>query len=294
MTKKTLTVLLTMILTVTTATMTFARKNKTWNEKFEINVISREDGSGTRGAFIELTGVEQKNQKGKKIDMTTDEAIITNNTAVMIMGVNTNIYSIGYISMGSLNDKIKAININNIPPSAENVKNGTYKLSRPFNIVTTEKNNPTVQDFINFIMSREGQSIIEKNNYISVNPGKTFESKMPCGKIVIAGSSSVSPVMEKLKEEYQKINTNVQIDIQTNDSSTGIKAVSEGICDIGMSSRNLKISESDTGLSSLTIALDGIAVIVNNANPLTNLNIEDVKKIYTGEILVWKDIQNEN
>lgn len=291
MTKKILTFLLTTILVMTNATTAFARKGKTWNEKSEINVISREDGSGTRGAFIELTGVEQKNRKGEKVDMTTEEAIITNNTAVMIMGVNTNLYAIGYISLGSLNDNIKALNIDNVSASVENVKNGTYKFSRPFNIITKGENKPAVQDFINFIMSNEGQNVIEKNNYISVNQGKTFESNMSCEKIVIAGSSSVSPVIEKLKEEYQKINPNVQIDIQTNDSSTGIKAVTQGICDIGMSSRNLKVSESDSGLSSLTIALDGIAVIVNNANPLTNISIENIKKIYTGEILYWKDLK---
>lgn len=291
MTKKILTFLLTTILVMTNATTAFARKGKTWNEKSEINVISREDGSGTRGAFIELTGVEQKNRKGEKVDMTTEEAIITNNTAVMIMGVNTNLYAIGYISLGSLNDNIKALNIDNVSASVENVKNGTYKFSRPFNIITKGGNKPAVQDFINFIMSSEGQNVIEKNNYISVNQGKTFESNMSCEKIVIAGSSSVSPVIEKLKEEYQKINPNVQIDIQTNDSSTGIKAVTQGICDIGMSSRNLKVSESDSGLSSLTIALDGIAVIVNNANPLTNISIENIKKIYTGEILYWKDLK---
>ena len=291
MTKKILTFLLTTILVMTNAATAFARKGKTWNEKSEINVISREDGSGTRGAFIELTGVEQKNRKGEKVDMTTEEAIITNNTAVMIMGVNTNLYAIGYISLGSLNDNIKALNIDNVSASVENVKNGTYKFSRPFNIITKGENKPAVQDFINFIMSNEGQNVIEKNNYISVNQGKTFESNMSCEKIVIAGSSSVSPVIEKLKEEYQKINPNVQIDIQTNDSSTGIKAVTQGICDIGMSSRNLKVSESDSGLSSLTIALDGIAVIVNNANPLTNISIENIKKIYTGEILYWKDLK---
>lgn len=291
MTKKILTFLLTTILVMTNAATAFARKGKTWNEKSEINVISREDGSGTRGAFIELTGVEQKNRKGEKVDMTTEEAIITNNTAVMIMGVNTNLYAIGYISLGSLNDNIKALNIDNVSASVENVKNGTYKFSRPFNIITKGENKPAVQDFINFIMSNEGQNVIEKNNYISVNQGKTFESNMSYEKIVIAGSSSVSPVIEKLKEEYQKINPNVQIDIQTNDSSTGIKAVTQGICDIGMSSRNLKVSESDSGLSSLTIALDGIAVIVNNANPLTNISIENIKKIYTGEILYWKDLK---
>ena len=224
--------------------------------------------------------------------MTTEEASITNNTSVMITNVNTNNYAIGYISLGSLNNSVKAVNIENVPPTVQNVKNGTYKLSRPFNIAIKKNISIVTQDFINFIMSEEGQKIIEKNNYIPLT-AQSFVSQMPTGKIVIAGSSSVSPLMEKLKEAYLQINTNVQIDIQTNDSSTGIASVAQGICDIGMASRNLKDSESAKGLNSLTIALDGITVIVNNKNPQTNLNIEDVRKIYTGEILYWKDLENE-
>lgn len=290
-TKNFLTTLLTIVL-ISTNTTVFAAKKDTWKAKSEINVISREDGSGTRGAFVELTGIEQKNAKGQKVDMTTEEASITNNTSVMITNVNTNNYAIGYISLGSLNNSVKAVNIENVPPTVQNVKNGTYKLSRPFNIAIKKNISIVTQDFINFIMSEEGQKIIEKNNYIPLT-AQSFVSQMPTGKIVIAGSSSVSPLMEKLKEAYLQINTNVQIDIQTNDSSTGIASVAQGICDIGMASRNLKDSESAKGLNSLTIALDGITVIVNNKNPQTNLNIEDVRKIYTGEILYWKDLENE-
>ncbi len=289
--RKFLTILLVAVLALTTVSTATARKKNTWKPKSEINVMSREEGSGTRGAFVELTGVEQKNEKGQKVDMTTEEAGITNNTSVMITGVNTNTYAIGYISLGSLNDSVKALNIENVPATSQNVKNGTYKLSRPFNIAVKENISFAAQDFINFIMSAQGQAIIEKNNYIAVSQGQTFTSNMPAGKIVIAGSSSVSPVMEKLKEAYQEINVNVQIDIQTNDSSTGISVAAEGICDIGMASRNLKASELEKGLSPLTIALDGIAVIVNNVNPLNNLSIEDVRKIYTGEILYWKDLK---
>lgn len=290
-TKKILTTLLTIVL-ISTNTTVFAAKKDTWKAKSEINVISREDGSGTRGAFVELTGIEQKNAKGQKVDMTTEEASITNNTSVMITNVNTNNYAIGYISLGSLNNSVKAVNIENVPPTVQNVKNGTYKLSRPFNIAIKKNISIVTQDFINFIMSEEGQKIIEKNNYIPLT-AQSFVSQMPTGKIVIAGSSSVSPLMEKLKEAYLQINTNVQIDIQTNDSSTGIASVAQGICDIGMASRNLKDSEASKGLNSLTIALDGITVIVNNKNPQTNLNIEEVRKIYTGEILYWKDLENE-
>ena len=234
-TKKILTILLTAVLTLTAVSTVAARKKNSWNPKAEINVMSREEGSGTRGAFVELTGVEQKNEKGQKVDMTTEEAGITNNTSVMITGVNTNTYAIGYISLGSLNDSVKALNIENVQASAQNVKNGTYKLSRPFNIAVKENISFAAQDFINFIMSVQGQAIVEKNNYIAVNQGQTFKSNMPAGKIVIAGSSSVSPVMEKLKEAYLKINVNVQIDIQTHDSSTGIAAVAEGIRQFGAS-----------------------------------------------------------
>lgn len=291
--KKHLITLLTATLVSTNTMPVFAAKKDVWKSKSEINVISREDGSGTRGAFIELIGIEQKNAKGQKVDMTTEEASITNNTSVMITNVNTDKYAIGYISLGALNDSVKAVHIEKIPPTVQNVKNGTYKLSRPFNIAIGKNNNIVTQDFINFIMSEMGQKIIEKNNYIPVTANQSFISQMPAGKIVIAGSSSVSPLMEKLKEAYQQINVNVQIDIQTNDSSTGIASAAQGICDIAMASRNLKDSETAKGLSSLTIALDGITVIINNANPITNLNIEDVRKIYTGEILHWKDLENE-
>lgn len=292
-TKKLLITLLTVVLVSTNITTVFATKKTIWKAKSEINVISREDGSGTRGAFIELIGIEQKNARGQKVDMTTEEASITNNTSVMITNVNTDKYAIGYISLGALNDSVKAVHIEKIPPTVQNVKNGTYKLSRPFNIAIGKNNNIVTQDFINFIMSEMGQKIIENNNYIPVTANQSFISQMPAGKIVIAGSSSVSPLMEKLKEAYQQINVNVQIDIQTNDSSTGIASAAQGICDIAMASRNLKDSETAKGLSSLTIALDGIIVIINNANPITNLNIEDVRKIYTGEILHWKDLENE-
>ena len=291
--KKHLITLLTATLVSTNTMPVFAAKKDVWKSKSEINVISREDGSGTRGAFIELIGIEQKNAKGQKVDMTTEEASITNNTSVMITNVNTDKYAIGYISLGALNNSVKAVHIEKIPPTVQNVKNGTYKLSRPFNIAIGKNNNIVTQDFINFIMSEMGQKIIEKNNYIPVTANQSFISQMPAGKIVIAGSSSVSPLMEKLKEAYQQINVNVQIDIQTNDSSTGIASAAQGICDIAMASRNLKDSETAKGLSSLTIALDGITVIINNANPITNLNIEDVRKIYTGEILHWKDLENE-
>ena len=291
--KKHLITLLTATLVSTNTMPVFAAKKDVWKSKSEINVISREDGSGTRGAFIELIGIEQKNAKGQKVDMTTEEASITNNTSVMITNVNTDKYAIGYISLGALNDSVKAVHIEKIPPTVQNVKNGTYKLSRPFNIAIGKNSSIVTQDFINFIMSEEGQKIIENNNYIPVTANQSFISQMPAGKIVIAGSSSVSPLMEKLKETYQQINVNVQIDIQTNDSSTGIASAAQGICDIAMASRNLKDSETAKGLSSLTIALDGITVIINNANPITNLNIEDVRKIYTGEILHWKDLENE-
>lgn len=253
-----------------------------------ITVISREDGSGTRGAFIELFGVEEKNDAGEKVDNTTVTAEITNNTAVMMTSVAENKNAIGYISLGSLNDTVKALKIDGASPSVETVMDGSYPVSRPFNIVTTGKISDVAQDFIDFIMSADGQSVITEEGYVSVQEGEAFESNGAEGKIVVAGSSSVSPVMEVLKEAYLTVNTKAEIEIQTSDSTTGITAAIDGICDIGMASRELKDSES--AVDAQEIAKDGIAVIVNNGNTLDELTTETVKEIYTGGITAWGDL----
>lgn len=255
-----------------------------------IGVISREDGSGTRSAFIELFGIEQKNADGNKVDFTTDMASITDSTSVMMTTVSGDLYSIGYLSLGVLNDTVKAIQIDGVDATTENIKSGDYKIARPFNIATKEDVSETAQDFINFIMSADGQTVIEDNGYISVSDAEAYSASVDSGKIVVSGSSSVTPVMEKLKEAYLVKNPNVTIEIQQSDSSTGIMDTIDGTCDIGMLSRELKDSELEKGLISVTIAMDGIAVIVNNDSPVDGLNSEQVRSIFTGEATVWSDI----
>lgn len=255
-----------------------------------IGVISREDGSGTRSAFIELFGIEQKDADGNKVDFTTDMASITDSTSVMMTTVSGDLYSIGYLSLGVLNDTVKAIQIDGVDATTENIKSGDYKIARPFNIATKEDVSETARDFINFIMSADGQTVIEDNGYISVSDAEAYSASVDSGKIVVSGSSSVTPVMEKLKEAYLVKNPNVTIEIQQSDSSTGIMDTIDGTCDIGMLSRELKDSELEKGLISVTIAMDGIAVIVNNDSPVDGLNSEQVRSIFTGEATVWSDI----
>ena len=239
-----------------------------------ITVLSREDGSGTRGAFIELFGIEEKNEAGEKEDMTTVDATITNNTEVMMSTVAGNEYAIGYCSLGSLNDTVKAVKIDGAEATTENVSNGSYKVSRPFNIITKDSVSDVAQDFINYIMSADGQEVISNDGYISVAEGEAFTSTGASGKITIDGSSSVSPVMEKLVEAYKKVNPNAEIEQQTTDSTTGITSAIDGKCDIGMASRDLK--EEETGVKATKIALDGIAVIVNNDNPTDEISSDMV------------------
>ncbi len=256
----------------------------------EISVISREDGSGTRGAFIELFGVEQKDADGNKVDYTTEEAMITNSTSVMMTSVAGDEYAIGYISLGSLNDTVKAVAIDGAEASAENIKNDTYKIARPFNIATKGDASEVTQDFVNYILSSEGQKVVEESGYISTGEAEAFTGTNPSGKIVVAGSSSVTPVMEKLKEAYIAVNPNAEIEIQESDSTTGMTSAIEGICDIGMASRELKDSEIESGLTPVVIAMDGIAVVVNNESSVEELSSDDVKAIYTGEKTVWSDV----
>ena len=255
----------------------------------QIDVISREDGSGTRGAFVELTGVEQKID-GKKVDMTTEDAQITNNTAVMMTTVAGDTYAIGYISLGSLNDSVKAVKVAGVEATAENVKSGAYKVARPFNIAWKEDAmSDAGKDFIDYILSSEGQAIVNANGYVGSDDAAAYEAAGVTGKVVVAGSSSVSPVMEKLAEAYMAANTGVEIEIQTSDSTTGMTSAMEGACEIGMASRELKEAEA-AELESTAIAMDGIAVIVNNENPVENLSLEQIGAIYTGETTVWNEL----
>ena len=255
-----------------------------------ISVVSREEGSGTRGAFIELFGVEEKDASGNKTDKTTTEAVQIQSTSVMLTTVAGDKNAIGYVSLGSMNDTVKALKIDGAEASVDNIKSGSYKISRPFLIATKATQSDITKDFIQFILSDKGQSVVAKAGYIqNDNPG-TFTSKRPSGKVIVAGSSSVTPVMEKLKEAYLVENPSAQIEVQQSDSSTGMSAAIDGTCDIGMSSRELKDSELSGGITPTTIATDGIAVIVNKDNEVDGLKADQVKAIYTGEVAEWSEL----
>ena len=257
----------------------------------DITICSREDGSGTRGAFIELFGIEEKDADGNKVDNTTEAAKITNSTSVMLSTVAQDVNAIGYVSLGSLDDSVTAVKIDGAEATAESIESGDYKVVRPFNIATKDDVSEAAQDFITYIMSADGQQIIEDNGYIAVGDKPAYEAADVEGKVVVAGSSSVTPVMEKLLEAYQKVNTGAKIELQESDSTTGMTAAIDGTCDIGMASRELKDSEKSAGLTNQVIALDGIAVIVNNKNSASNITSEQVKAIFTGETTDWSNVK---
>lgn len=262
------------------------------SEAKPISIVSREDGSGTRGAFIELFGVQEKDADGNKIDNTSVDANIVKSTEVMMTTVANDDYAIGYTSLGALNDTVKALKVDGVEATAENIKAGTYKISRPFNIATKGKVSDVADDFMKYIMSSDGQQVIEDNGYIKVDDAAAaFKSSGAEGTVVVAGSSSVTPVMEKLAESYEKVNTKAKIDIQESDSTTGMTSVAEGTCDIGMASRELEDSEKDAGLTPVAIALDGIAVIVNKNNTIDDIKPDMVKSIYVGDVTDWNDVK---
>lgn len=264
-------------------------KTSEFNLNKPITVVSREDGSGTRGAFIELFEIQQKDANGNKTDKTTTEAIVANKTDVMLTNISGDPYAIGYVSLGSLSSKVKALKIDGTAATAENVKNGTYKIARPFNIATKGEASPVAQDFIDFILSKEGQETVS-DGYIPVKEdAPAYSGTKPAGKIVVSGSSSVSPIMEKLKEAYLAVNTNAAIEIQTSDSTAGMTGAMDGSCDIGMASRDLTEKEK-AALKDIQIALDGIAVIVHPQNSFNEMTSEQVKEIFTGEALEWSEI----
>ena len=255
-----------------------------------ISVYSREDGSGTRDAFTELMGIID-DSSGEDVDMTTTSAVITNSTSVMMTSVAGDELGIGYISLGSLDDSVTAVTVDGIEATADNVKSGSYAVSRPFNIVVSDSGvSDVAQDFIDYIFSAEGQAVIEEEGYVAVDDAAaSYESAGLSGKVTVAGSSSVTPVMEVLAEEYEALNADVSIEVQQSDSSTGITMTQEGTCDIGMASRDLK--DEETGVSTQTIAMDGIAVIVNNDSGISALTSEQIQQIFTGEVTDWADVQ---
>ncbi len=256
----------------------------------EIVVVTREEGSGTRGAFVELTGIEEKDSSGNKTDRTTKEAITQMKTDTILTTVAGNEYAIGYVSTGSLNDTVKALSIDGIAATTENIKNGSYKIARPFNLATKGEISAVAQDFMDFIMSEEGQVVVGKS-YIAIDDNAApYGGSKPSGKIVVAGSSSVTPVMEKLREAYLAINTEAVIEVQQSDSSAGMQAAIDGTADIGMASRTLKDSEK-AELKDIAIALDGIAVITHTGNSINDLTVENVKSIFVGDMIKWSDIK---
>ena len=257
----------------------------------EITVISREEGSGTRGAFIELVGLEQEDANGEDVDMTTVNADIANGTAGVMTNVQGNEYAIGYISLGSLNDTVKAVTVDGVEASVANILSGDYSIARPFNIATLGEVSANAQDFIDFIMSADGQAIVEEEGYIPVSDNAAYEGSMDEGKVVLVGSTSVSPVMEKIAEAYNVINPNVTIEIQAVGSTAGMTGAIDGICDIGMASRELKDSELEAGLAPTVIAKDGIAVVVNNANTVDDLSVAEILDIFMGTIATWDEVQ---
>ena len=264
-------------------------KSSDWDSSNDITIVSREDGSGTRGAFIELFGIEEK-KDGEKVDMTTDDAQITNSTSVMLTTVAGDDYAIGYVSLGSLNDTVKALKIDGEEATEQNIKDGKYKICRPFNIATKKgADNEVAKDFITYIMSKEGQQVISDNGYIGDDSAEAYAGSKPSGKAVVGGSSSVSPVMEKLIEAYKKVNTGAEIELQTTDSTTGMTSAIDGSYDIGMASRELQDEEKDK-LDSQVIATDGIAVIVNKNNTTDELSSDQVKTIYTGDATTWEEV----
>jgi phosphate transport system substrate-binding protein len=271
------------------ASMTFSACGKTNN----IAVITREDGSGTRSTFTEMFGITVKGDDGTVTDNTTLEATVANQTEVVITNVSGNKNAIGYISLGSLNDTVKAVSIDGVSADTANVKSGEYKAAREFFIATKAVNaaeiSPVVEDFINFILSAEGQAVVGKT-YIAVNDtAPSYVGNGAAGKITVAGSSSVNPVMEKLKEAYLVVNPNAEIEIQMSDSSSGLSNAAEGLCDIAMSSRKLKDAELEK-LDPTTIAIDAIVVIVNNENAVSNLTSDDINEIFTGKTTDWSGI----
>lgn len=249
--------------------------------------ISREMGSGTRGAFVDIFDVKQ--ETGKKIDATSKKAEVTNSTGVMITTVANSKNAIGYISLGALNDEVKALKIDGVAPSVANINSKKYTIFRPFNVVTKTKT-PLTEDFLSYASSQNALAIIEKAGYIAVSKN-AFSSKKPKGKLVIAGSSSVTPLMEKLKEAYEKINPNANLEILQSDSTTGVTSTIEGIADIGMVSREVKQSELKKGLKAQVLALDGLAVIVHKSNKLDDISKESVKKIFMGEVTDWDEVR---
>ncbi len=285
-----------LVILVLALTMTMAVASASFDAGKTITVVSREEGSGTRGAFVELTKVEVKNDAGEKEDMTYERATIANSTSIVITNVSQNEYAIGYASLASVqaaSDKVKSLKIDGVDATVENILAETYPIARPFVLVTVKDGelSPLAEDFIKYILSAEGQEVINNNGVIgTVQDAPAYEAANLEGKLVVGGSSSVSPVMEKLKEAYQALNPQADIEVQTTDSSSGVKNALNGSYEIGMSSRNLKDSELEQGAQPTVLGMDGIAVIVHLDNPTEDITAEQLRQVYVGEITTWADL----
>lgn len=261
----------------------------------EIGLVSREDGSGTRSAFIELTGIQTKGSDGRKIDRTSPTTMIASSTAVALTTVAGDPASLGYLSLGAVNDSVKIVKVDGVAPTREDIAAGRYALVHPFNVVTrgtTDNLKPAAKDFLAWVLSTDGQDVVEKAGYLRVGDPKPYTGNAGiAGKVVCSGSSSVTPCMEKLKEAYCATHPQVTVEVQQSDSSTGVTDARDGVCDLGMASRALKASESDAGLVATAIALDGLAVVVNPQNPIENISKENLRKAFTGEITTWDQVK---
>jgi len=254
-------------------------------KKREITVISREESSGTRGAFDELMKITDG-----KTNRLFEEAVIVSSTDEVASKVEVDKNAIGYTSIGAITPKVKALTVDGVAAKEENVKNGTYKISRPFVVAMRSGSSlPAAADFVNFIASKSGQAVVSKAGYIPMDNAPDYKAANLTGKVTLSGSTSVEKVMEKLKEEYHKLNPNVKVEINYNGSSAGIKDCLDSKSDIAMSSRELK-TEEKTKLTGTTFALDGIAVIVNKTNELNAIKSEMITKIFKGELRFWNDI----
>lgn len=252
-------------------------------EDYDFSVVSREEGSGTRGAFIELVGLEEE-VDGAKEDMTTQEAIVQNSTNGVMQTVSQDTEAIGYISLGSLNDTVKAVKIEGVEATEENIVNGTYKISRPFNLAYKEaKLNDLAKDFLKYCLSEDAQALTLKEGYVPLKDTEKYEPAKVSGTLTVAGSTSVTPLMQKMAEKYQELNPDAKIEIQSTGSSAGIEAVIDGAADIAMASRELKDEEKDK-LAVEVIATDGIAVVVNPASKVEDLTMDQLKQIFKGEL----------
>lgn len=287
--KKRITVLLLAVLVVISlpGCVTLHASAKPFDPTNPVYVITREEGSGTRDAFVELTDVLEKMENGNRTDHTTIEAAVLSSTQAVMSNIISSPYAIGFISLGSMNDSIKAVKVNGVAPTTETIQDGAYAIARPFHIATKEKVSDAAADFIAFILSEEGQAVVTDTGYVAVGEAKPYNGNGAAGVVKVSGSSSVSPVMEKLTEAYKQVNEQIKVELQTTDSSSGMTAAVEGTCDIGMASRDLKDSELERGLKETQIAMDGITVIISHENPVDSLTVEQIKDIYTGQAKTW-------